>query len=234
MTEDLASSYAHCQSIARRAAGNFVLFVSRFAACQASRDAALYAFLRTTDDLGDSDRPLDERRAALTAWRRELTGALAGAYDSPIFPALIDTVESCEIPHEYLYDCITGVEMDLDGRTYEIFADLEDYCYHVASVVGLACIHIWGFSDDAAIEPARRLGVAFQLTNILRRLEGRFRTGPRLSAARRFAARFGYTPDAIGGGRAECRVSRVDELRDRPGRRVLSRRRAARTISCTR
>ncbi|HVU89742.1 MAG TPA: phytoene/squalene synthase family protein [Pirellulales bacterium] len=199
MTADLASSYAHCQSIARRAAGNF--YYSFLVLPRAKRRAmcALYTFLRATDDLGDSDRPLEERRDALAAWRRELTGALAGASDSPIWPALVHTIESHDIPHEYLYDCITGVEMDLDGREYETFTDLENYCYHVASVVGLACIHIWGFNDPAALEPARRLGVAFQLTNILRDLKEDAERG-RLYLPREDLRRFGYTPEQLAAG----------------------------------
>ncbi len=199
MNPDLASSYAHCQRIARRAAGNF--YYSFLVLPRAKRRAmcALYAFLRATDDLGDSDRSLAERRDALAAWRRELTGALAGASDSAILPALVDTVESYEIPCEYLYDCITGVEMDLDGREYDTFADLEDYCYHVASVVGLACIHIWGFSDPAALEPARRLGIAFQLTNILRDLKEDSERG-RVYLPREDLRRFGYTPEELAAG----------------------------------
>jgi phytoene synthase len=80
-------------------------------------------------------------------------------------------VAEYRIPLEYLTAVIDGVEMDLDAATFATFADLEIYCYRVASVVGLACIHIWGFRGPQAIGPARDCGLAFQLTNILRDLK---------------------------------------------------------------
>jgi 15-cis-phytoene synthase len=87
-----------------------------------------------------------------------------------ILPALADTVQRFQIPHEHLFAVIDGVEMDLDRRRYETFSDLERYCERVASAVGLACIHIWGFRGPEAFEPARQAGIALQLTNILRDL----------------------------------------------------------------
>ncbi|HEX4147589.1 MAG TPA: phytoene/squalene synthase family protein, partial [Pirellulales bacterium] len=171
MSFTLEASYAHCQRIARVEARNF--YYSFLALPRAKRLAmcALYAYLRRTDDLGDNPRPVAERQAALARWRQTLDRALAGSFDSPLFVALADTVCRYEIPPEYLYVVIDGVEMDLADRTYETFAELADYCYKVASVVGLACIHIWGFSDERALLPARRCGLAFQLTNILRDLK---------------------------------------------------------------
>ncbi len=121
-----------------------------------------------------------------------------------MFPALVDTVARYGIPHEYLFGCIDGVEMDLTERTYASFADLEDYCYHVASVVGLACIHIWGFSDPAAIAPVRDLGVAFQLTNILRDLKEDAERG-RVYLPEEDLRRFGYSRDDLGRGVRDSR-----------------------------
>ncbi len=149
---------------------------------------ALYAYLRHVDDLADDDgRDIAVRRAALEALRGEL---LLGEKNSapspcplprgegyqsknvnPILPALMDTVAQYRIPTEYLTAVIDGVEMDLAGQLYQTFDELEVYCERVASVVGLACIHIWGFQGPEALEPARRCGVAFQLTNILRDLK---------------------------------------------------------------
>lgn len=170
MSDRLAESYAYCQRQARAAASNFYYCFyllpreKRLAMC------ALYAYLRKTDDLCDGDQPRAERQAALDRWRREVESALAGETSDPILPALVDTVRRFEIPHAYLLEVLDGVQMDLDERDYETFAELEHYCYRVASVVGLACIHIWGFRDRAAIEPAIHCGTAFQLTNILRDL----------------------------------------------------------------
>ncbi|MES1213829.1 MAG: phytoene/squalene synthase family protein [Singulisphaera sp.] len=172
MTSDLVASYAQCRTITRRTARNFYYSFLVLPRDKRSAMCALYAFLRATDDLSDSDQPVEERRTALIAWRRQLTAALDGdSAGSLLLPALVDTVSRFKIPREYLYDCLDGVEMDLTVRSYETFADLREYCYRVASVVGLACIHIWGFSDRAALSPASDLGVAFQLTNILRDLK---------------------------------------------------------------
>jgi phytoene synthase len=199
MIGDLTASYAHCRDVARRAAGSFYYSVLVLPHAKRQAMCALYAFRRATDDLGDSDKPLDLRREELSAWRRALAGALEGQLCGPMFPALVDTVARYGIPHEYLFDCIDGVEMDLAERTYESFAELEDYCYHVASVVGLSCIHIWGFSNPAAIAPARDLGVAFQLTNILRDLKEDAERG-RIYLPGEDLRRFGYAADDLGRG----------------------------------
>ena len=139
--------------------------------------------------------PTDPRRDALTAWRAALERALGrrermhdaatNRSDPPfrrssfalslppsaILPALADAVRRFHIPHEHLYAVIDGVEMDLDRRRYETFDELQQYCERVASAVGLACIHIWGFRGPEAFEPARQAGIALQLTNILRDLK---------------------------------------------------------------
>jgi len=88
-----------------------------------------------------------------------------------LLPALADTVRRYQIPHEHLMAAIDGVEMDLAPTNYETFEQLEQYCRRVASAVGMACIHIWGFRGPEAFEPARRIGVALQMTNILRDLK---------------------------------------------------------------
>jgi 15-cis-phytoene synthase len=201
MTDDLKASYARCQSIARRAAGNFYYSFLLLSREKRRAMCALYAFLRHTDDLGDSADPVETRRVELAAWRQSLAAACEGRFDSPILPALVDTVSRYSIPREYLDECIDGVEMDLTDRTYQSFADLEGYCYKVASVVGLACIHIWGFRDRAAIAPAGRLGVAFQLTNILRDLQEDALRG-RVYLPQEDLRRFGYSrQDVLAGNR---------------------------------
>ena len=89
----------------------------------------------------------------------------------PLLPALAAAVREFHIPPEHLLAVLDGVQMDLDGRRYETFDELADYCDRVASAVGLACIYIWGFRGPEALEPARQCGRAFQLTNILRDLK---------------------------------------------------------------
>jgi len=170
MSSELNASYTWCRRIARRSASNFYYSFLLLPREKRSSMCALYAFLRRTDDLGDSPESQELRRAALASWRRSLARSLDGTFDDPLLPALADTVERFKVPHEYLHAVIDGVESDLENCRYETFGDLEAYCYRVASAVGLACIHIWGFHDEAALEPARQCGLAFQLTNILRDL----------------------------------------------------------------
>ena len=92
-------------------------------------------------------------------------------HHSQLLPALAAAVQEFHIPPEHLLAVLDGAEMDLDGRRYETFDELADYCDRVASAVGLACIYIWGFRGPQALEPARQCGRAFQLTNILRDLK---------------------------------------------------------------
>jgi phytoene synthase len=129
-------------------------------------------------------------RDAITAWRAALEQALSAAgsalqlppqLDPPpsalrpppsaLLPALAAVVRRYHIAHGHLLAVIDGVEMDLTPQRYETFDELERYCERVASAVGLACIHIWGFRGPEAFEPARQAGVALQLTNILRDLK---------------------------------------------------------------
>ena len=169
MTTSLADSYAVCQALAKKAARNFYYSFWVLPPAKRASMCALYAFYRRTDDLGDGHAPLSERRTALDHWRDAWHRALAGDYTDPLLPAVVDTVRRFEIPPEYLETAIDGVASDLDRTRFATFDELSDYCYQVASVVGLASIHVWGFRrEPAAYEAARRCGVAFQLTNILR------------------------------------------------------------------
>jgi 15-cis-phytoene synthase len=129
---------------------------------------AVYAFMRYCDDLSDDDGIAD-RPAAIARWRADLEAALEGrAGDHAVWPAFIDAVTRYKIPHQYFYDMIDGVSSDLEPRRVRTFEELYDYCYHVASVVGLTIIHIFGFESQEAIQLAEKCGIAFQLTNILR------------------------------------------------------------------
>jgi len=196
MSWALDDSYAHCCHIARHTATNFYYAFLVLPRAKRLSMCALYAFLRHTDDLGDSAQPVEVRTQALANWRSSLERSLRGEFDAPLFPALADTIARYSIPPSYLHAAIDGVEMDLTHSEYETFDALCDYCHKVASVVGLACIHIWGFRDPAALEPARKCGLAFQLTNILRDLKedaARGRTYLPLEDLRRFE----YTRDDL-------------------------------------
>jgi phytoene synthase len=192
--DTIQTSYRFCRRMSRRAGSSFHAGFLLLPWEKRQAMEALYAFMRHTDDLADKPEPDRPPREALTAWRAALDASLRGdsSSDPPsalrlplsssaltlalsqgergltILPALADAMRRFCIPHEHLYAVIDGVEMDLDGRRYETFGELQTYCERVASAVGLACIHIWGFRGPEAFEPARRAGIALQLTNILR------------------------------------------------------------------
>ncbi len=167
----LAASYAASEAVARRAASSFYPAFRVLPAPQRRAMCALYAFLRIADDRSDEPGTADEKRRRLADWRDGLRRCLAGDYAHEIHAALHDTVRRFSIPAEYLWASLDGVEMDLGPVRCATFAELHQYCYRVASVVGLACIHIWGFDGgERAKELAVHAGIAFQLTNILRDL----------------------------------------------------------------
>src|SRR2546423_13502078 len=129
---------------------------------------AICASMRYWDDLSD-DPGVSDRAADIARWRQALKAALEGhAADHPVWPAFTDAVARHKIPHQYFFEMIEGVSSDLGPRRLRTFDELYDYCYHVASVVGLTVIHIFGFENPEALQLAEKCGVAFQLTNILR------------------------------------------------------------------
>ncbi len=208
MNSQLDQSYRICERTARRTATNFYYCFLLLPRAKRRSMSALYTFLRHTDDLGDNPQPADWRRTQLQRWRASLDEAMAGRFDSPVLPALVDTVVRYRVPLEYLHAVIDGVEMDLGEVRHATFDDLERYCYHVASVVGLACIHIWGFRGQQALEPARRCGVAFQLTNILRDLK-EDALAQRVYLPTEDLERFDYTADELRRGVRDSRFKNL-------------------------
>ncbi len=116
---------------------------------------------------------MEEKRKGLGCLRAEMDRTLTGgATDDPVWIALRDTVQRFGIPPRYLHDLIAGAEMDLTVSWYETFEDLRKYCYRVAGAVGLCCLYVFGFADPRCPEIAEKMGIAFQLTNILRDVRG--------------------------------------------------------------
>jgi phytoene synthase len=128
----------------------------------------VYAFCRYCDDIADAGHDLTAQRALLQNWRQELDHCYAGKPTHIITRALQQTVEHYAIPKQYFEDLLGGVEMDLTIRRYATFSDLEQYCYRVASAVGLACIRVFGSRHPGVQGYAHNLGIALQLTNIMR------------------------------------------------------------------
>jgi phytoene synthase len=173
---ELARAYAACRLIAKREAKNFYYAFVALPIKRRNAICAIYAFMRKADDLADDESlPREERRLRLDQWLASWHHAAAGAATiDPVFLAVRDATQRFEIPLALLDELVAGVAMDLDHAnanspdTFATFADLYQYCYLVASVVGLVCIRIFGYRDPRAEKLAEETGVAFQLTNILR------------------------------------------------------------------
>ncbi|MGO8745351.1 MAG: phytoene/squalene synthase family protein [Thermoguttaceae bacterium] len=136
-----------------------------------------------------------------------------------LLPALVDTVVRFAVPPQHLLAVLDGVEMDLEDRRYETFADLAEYCERVASAVGLACIHIWGFRGDGALELAQKCGIAFQLTNILRDLREDAARG-RIYLPLADLRHCGYAPEDLLAGVRNAAFDRVVEMEIDRARRL--------------
>lgn len=196
MSDPLEASYAACRRLTQETAGNFYWSFHGLPYDQHRAMCALYAFMRRTDDIGDEpDSDVATRRERLREWEQALKSTIAGEpTDDTLLPAMADVVSRFEIPVEYLDAVIAGVRSDLSSVRIETFADLETYCYRVAGVVGLCCIHIWGFEDERALKAAVDCGTAFQLTNILRDVAEDARMG-RVYLPATELAEFGVSPD---------------------------------------
>jgi phytoene synthase len=170
-TSSVKESYEYCRGIAKRRAKNF--YYSFLLLEPKKRDAmcAVYAFMRHCDDLSDDPEAVASGIADqhISLWRVELDRALNGLFvENPLWPAFVDTVKRYSIPHRFFHEMIDGVLSDVRPQQMETYEELYQYCYRVASVVGLTIIHIFGFNSVRALLLAEKCGVAFQLTNILR------------------------------------------------------------------
>jgi phytoene synthase len=178
----LRTAYGVCRHITRKAARNF--YYAFMVLPRRKRDAlsAIYAFMRHADDISDDPRLTPEdKRAKLNDWLDRLHRIVAGERtDDPVLMAVADSQRRFKISIDLLETLVYGTAMDVPRPElpqpepgnpqvmYRTFEDLYNYCYHVASVVGLVCIRVFGYRDTAAEDLAERCGVAFQLTNIIR------------------------------------------------------------------
>jgi 15-cis-phytoene synthase len=161
---------------------------------------AVYAFCRIVDDAVDVGQDQAAKRKELERWRAEIAQVFDGSPAHPAAQRLQEAVKLFPIPREALNEIIAGVEMDLDRSTYKTFDELYPYCYRVASAVGLCCIEIFGYSDVRAREYAVNLGVALQLTNIMRDVQPDARAG-RVYLPQEDLERFGVAAADLAGGR---------------------------------
>jgi 15-cis-phytoene synthase len=186
----------YCAQLTRKSRSNFYyafLFLTR-----EKRQAlyAVYAFCRSVDDVADGDASERDKPMLLDEWRRELDRCYEGTARHPITVKLAQSLQQFSIPKELFEELIAGVEMDLTHRRYPTFRELYEYCYRVAGVVGLMCIEIFGYRNPKAKDYAVNLGVALQLTNIIRDLKGDADRG-RIYLPQDELARFGYREEEL-------------------------------------
>jgi phytoene synthase len=157
---------------------------------------AVYAFCRSVDDVADGTASESQKQILLHEWRRELDRCYEGMPHHPITMKLAQSIQRFPIPKEHFEELIAGVEMDLAHHRYPTFHELYEYCYRVAGVVGLMCIEIFGYRNPKAKDYAVNLGVALQLTNIMRDLKVDAEGG-RIYLPQEELARFGYREEEL-------------------------------------
>jgi 15-cis-phytoene synthase len=224
----LRAAYGVCRHIARSAAKNFYYGFLVLPARKRNALSAVYAFMRHADDISDDPAiPAQQRREKLDEWINALRRVVAGERtDDPVLFALADSQKSYNIPIELLEKLVLGTAMDVAQRDaapkpasdtgtaplqYDTFEQLYDYCYHVASVVGLICIRIFGYRDPRAEKLAEQTGVAFQLTNIIRDVKEDAEMG-RVYLPREDLVRFGVEAQSLTNGTASAALRPVLEF----------------------
>jgi phytoene synthase len=168
VNSDVQQALAHCRQVTRQQAKNFYYAFLFLPSDKRAAVYSVYAFCRHSDDIADEPGTLHDKQGQLRAWRDELDNCYNGKPTCLITRALRHTMERYPIPRRYFEDLLQGVEMDLTVQRYASFDDLRVYCYRVASAVGLACLVIFGYRHSGVRTYAHHLGIALQLTNILR------------------------------------------------------------------
>lgn len=203
----LNEAYLHCETITRESSKTFFMASSLLPSSKRRAARALYAFCRISDDLVDLPQSVDPT-GTLDAWRQQVnfgvsTTELPNAARA-VSLAWADARRAYRVPYGYVNQLIDGLALDLQTTRYETFSDLARYCYGVACTVGLMSMHITGYSGREAIRYAIRLGVALQLTNILRDIGEDWQAG-RLYLPREDLAAFGLNETYLEEGRIDDR-----------------------------
>ncbi len=199
----IEAAYTRCEEITREQAANFYYGIRLLSAERRRAMCAVYAFARRADDIGDGELPHEQKLAGLNELDDALTELEAGAAPSgdPVVEALADARSRFPLPLDALAALIEGVRMDVEGRRYESFDDLVPYCRRVAGAVGRVCLAIFGLREshrgelERAYALADDLGVALQLTNILRDVREDAETG-RIYLPAEDLRRFGLPTEA--------------------------------------
>lgn len=186
----------YCEAVTKRSGSNFAYSFFFLPPARRAAMYTIYAFCKEVDSAVDDPPPGSDPQEHLAHWRKELAAAYHGNPSSPVGISLAEHVRALNIPEEYFRDLIAGVEMDLTTSRYASFGDLALYCYRVASVVGLICLHVFGTRSSGAREYAVNLGLAFQLTNILRDIGADADQG-RVYIPQEDLIRFGYSEQDV-------------------------------------
>lgn len=191
-----SEAQAYCTAITKHSGSNFYYSFFFLPAARRAAMYTVYAFCKEVDSAVDEAPPGSDPTEAIRRWRTEVAAIYSGTPTHPIAISLAVHARQLGIPREYLDELINGVEMDLSTTRYITFDELSRYCYRVACVVGLICLHIFGTRDPRAKDYAVNLGMAFQLTNILRDL-GTDADRGRIYLPLEDLTRFGYTEELL-------------------------------------
>jgi phytoene synthase len=196
LDDEVLHAYDYCRDVTKREAKNWYYGFISLPPEKRRAIYAAYAFSRECDDGSDTDGSLESKRAAIARTKDRLELAYSGHTADPILIALGDAARRYDIPRKYFDELIAGVEMDLEVNRYATFEELRLYCYRVASVVGLICLRIFGCSDPRAPRFGADLGLALQLTNILRDVKEDTERG-RIYLPLDELRRFGYSEEEL-------------------------------------
>lgn len=166
--EQIAEAYREVAASTKATSSNFYYAFITLPASKRNAIYAGYSFCRLADDIVDDGKYGDAANDALNELQLKLKEASNGTVDGGLWTALSDTLHRYPLNPEHLMEVVEGCRMDLDGANYQTFDELTGYCKRVASAVGLACIEVFGYEDDRAVQYAIDLGIGLQLTNILR------------------------------------------------------------------
>jgi phytoene synthase len=195
-TPEVLAAYAHCAAIARRSGSSFLAAFWMFPREERRALHAIYAFCRLVDDIADDPELRGDRAMLLERWHEELVDAYRGKARHPVGIALGDAVHRFRLPEAWFLDLLTGIAADLRGGELETYRDLEHYCYCVASTIGLLVCGVRGLRGERVHEYAVHMGIAVQLTNVLRDVGDDAAAG-RIYLAREDRERFGVSDAAL-------------------------------------
>ena len=193
------AAYAHCARVTRASGSSFAAAFWMFDREQRRALHAIYAFCRLADDIADAPDVAGDRGRLLARWRSELRDAFRGKATHPVGVALGDAARRFDLPEAVLAELLRGIESDLAGAPIETWDELRRYCYRVASTVGLCVVRVRGARDPQALAYAEELGIAVQLTNVLRDV-GEDAASGRIYLPREELARMGVAPESLAEG----------------------------------